>query len=177
MDIVREVGELKSKNREESKLSRGYNKLNTQRENLIKTRQTNYQNSGLGNTFGQSFARERKRNLIYGRDVLRPIIGSGLKKVGGGRGRPKGSYDNRYAKYGGVYGYRKLLAIRNAQVRGQLNRDSQLSPDQQQALAAIQARQQANQTAPENQTIPDTKGRFNFRSVHQEVEDYANEVL
>jgi hypothetical protein len=37
----------------------------------------------------------------------------GQSKGYGRRGRPKGAYDSRYARFGGVYGYRKYLAQQN----------------------------------------------------------------
>lgn len=128
-----------------------------------------------GNVLG-GFINQRKRQMIYARDSRRQIIGSGSKKAGGGRGRPRGSFDSRYAQYGGVYGYRKALAIRNAQIRAQLLRDRAVTPQQQQILAQIEARNRMQQMSPENQTIPDTQGVVRTRSIHQEIDDAANLV-
>jgi hypothetical protein len=119
---------------------------------------------------GQSFIRGRKNMLIINRDFNRPIIGSGRKKEG--RGRPRGTYDQRYAQYGGVYGYRKILAarLRNQGAQAQLN--SQLTPQEQQILAQMRARQ--GYVNPESQAIADTRGRVPLGSYHQEADDAAN---
>lgn len=89
-------------------------------------------------------------------------------------GRPRGTYDSRYAAYGGVYGYRKIL---NARLRGQRLqqlRDASVSPRQQQVLAQIEARDRMREEAPENQVIPDTTGKIGLRSIHDEIEDASN---
>lgn len=94
----------------------------------------------------------------------------------GRRGRPRGSYSQRYAAYGGVYEYRKRL---NAQLRvekAQMLRDAAVTPQQQAILRQIEARKQAEQMAPENRTIPDTRGKVSLRSIHQEIDDAAHLV-
>ena len=63
--------------------------------------------------------------------------GGGRKTVSGvpgrGRGRPRGTLDPRYARFGGVFGYRKYLSQQRQLAREQLQR---------QAIAMRQARQQ-----------------------------------
>jgi len=91
----------------------------------------------------------------------------------GGRGRPSGSYDPRYAKFGGVYGFRKVQAAQLRQQRFQQLRDATITPQQQAYLAQIEARERANQQAPEAQTIPTTTGRFNLQNIHDEIDAAA----
>lgn len=97
----------------------------------------------------------------------------------GRRGRPRGP-SGRYYIPGvgavGVYEYRMWLRSQLREKRAQIQRNMTLSPEQQQALAELQARRQASIEAPENRTIPDTTGRFSFSSYNQEVDDAANMV-
>jgi len=118
------------------------------------------------------FAQQRRTQLLVAKQIRRPLVSSGIKT--GKRGRPSGSYDPRYAKFGGVYGYRKVL---NAQLRAQRLqnvRATAITPQQETILDQYQRNQVAMQTAPENQTIPDTTGKINLRSIHQEADDFAN---
>lgn len=128
-------------------------------------------NSAGSNLLG-GFARRRKEQLVYAQNIRRPIVGSGIKKQG--RGRPRGSYDPRYAQYGGVYGYRKIL---NAELRARRIEQARrlaVTPRQQYELNQIEARRRVQQDAPENQVIPDTTGNIPTRSIHQEIDDAAN---
>jgi hypothetical protein len=95
---------------------------------------------------------------------------------GGGRGRPKGTYDTRYAKYGGVYGYRKVLAQQLRERRMQMQRQSQISPEQEQALAVIQARQQMQRANPERQVFPDTNGAVDMAGYNNDINNAVNLV-
>lgn len=115
--------------------------------------------------FSRKSDRDKRKEI--GREV-----GSGIKKKG--RGRPAGSYDQRYRAYGGVYGYRKILTAQLRQQRLQSLRDAAVTPQQQNILAQIEARQRAQQTSPENQLIPDTRGQVPMKSIHQEADEYAN---
>lgn len=92
----------------------------------------------------------------------------------GGRGRPSGSYDPRYAAYGGVYGFRKVQAQQLREARLQAIRNATINPQQQAILARAEAQRRAALTNPENQIIPDTSGKVPLRSIHQEIEDAAN---
>lgn len=128
-------------------------------------------------SFLQGFARQRKRQLIVSKDIQRPLIGSarkGVSKGYGRRGRPRGSFDSRYAAYGGVYGYRKQLNASLRIQKLQALRNSAINPQQQAILAQIEARQRQQQQAPENQIIPDTSGNVRLRSIHDEITDAAN---
>jgi len=66
----------------------------------------------------------------------------GITKTGGmktgRRGRPTGSYDLRYAKYGGVYGWRKFQAQQRRLQTLQVQRQVQVSPQQEIALSRMQ---------------------------------------
>lgn len=95
--------------------------------------------------------------------------------AGGGtgrRGRPAGSYNPKYAAVGGVYEFRK----RQAFLRRQQLQKLSISPEQQAVLRQIESRRRANDLAPENRTIPDTRGNFNFDSIMKEIEDASNIV-
>ena len=101
-------------------------------------------------------------------------IRSGGRVSSGRVGRPKGTYDSRYAAYGGVYGYRKVLAQKLCERRMQMMQASQLTPEQQQLLANARAQQSAQEQNPESKTIPDTAGKVPMRNYHQEIDDAAN---
>jgi hypothetical protein len=124
-------------------------------------------------------ARVRYRSSPFARydsglQTLRRISrGSRVGIKVGGRGRPKGTFDSRYAAYGGVYGYRKVLAAQLRQQRFNQLQASTVSPQQQLILDQIRAREEAKRTNPENQAIPDTSGRVDTRSIHREADDYS----
>jgi hypothetical protein len=124
---------------------------------------------GVGSRFLRNVATQRRRQLITARDIQRPVIGSGLS-AGKGRGRPKGAYDARYAAYGGVYGFRKVMAAQLAQQRLQAMRQATISPQQQAILSQVEAQQRARQVNPENQTIPTTTGQVRLKNIHDEIE-------
>jgi hypothetical protein len=130
-----------------------------------------------GGGFLKTIVTQRRRQLVFARDVRRPIIGGGGKGRGGGRGRPKGTVKYRHPVTGqpiGVYEYRKILS---AQLRGQRIkqlRDAAITPEQQAVLRQIENRKRLQSMAPENKTIPDTYGAVNLKSIHDEVDDYAN---
>ena len=58
------------------------------------------------------------------------------------RGRPKGSLDRRYAKYGGVYGFRKVQSAQLRQQRIQQARNAQLSPQERQIISNMRNQNQ-----------------------------------
>lgn len=138
----------------------------------------------------KGFTEGRIRIIRHAQETKRPIeslasenfdsyrVGAKYKKffMRGGRGRPKGSYDTRYAKYGGVYGYRKILSAQLQQQRMQNFRANAVTPQQEQIIRQMEARQNARRIDPENQTIPDTRGIIRMRSLHQEADDAANLV-
>jgi hypothetical protein len=93
---------------------------------------------------------------------------------GGGRGRPRGSYDRRYAEYGGVYGYRKALSARLALLKASAMRQSQVSPDEERVIQSIQQRRQAQLQSPESKTIPDTYGSVPLKGLMDEIDRATN---
>jgi hypothetical protein len=124
-----------------------------------------------------SVANSRIRRIQYVRSLRRPLIGASKRyRTSGGRGRPRGSYDLRYAKYGGVYGYRKMLNAQLRQQRLETMRRNVVNPQQQAILDQMEARERARQTNLENQTIADTRGEVRLRSIHDEINDAANAV-
>jgi hypothetical protein len=126
---------------------------------------------------GNRFVKERKKQLVYAQGIRRPLIGSGNKKYGGGRGRPKGPSGKYYIPGQGavgVYEYRMWLRSTLRNKRQELQRNMTMSPEQRQALAELQARQRNSQANPENRVIVDTQGRVPLRTIHQEADDYAN---
>lgn len=93
----------------------------------------------------------------------------------GRRGRPKGTYDQRYANFGGVYGYRKFLAQQRWKERQQILQNSVTNPRQKAILRQIQQRDEMQRMSPESRTIPDTAGNIpTMRTIHDEINDYAN---
>lgn len=93
-----------------------------------------------------------------------------------GRGRPKGSYDQRYAKFGGVYGYRKWLAQQRWKERLNLLERKQITPRQRAILDTIRAREEMQMRSPEAQIVPDTTGNIPLRGLMDEIDGYANIV-
>jgi hypothetical protein len=89
-----------------------------------------------------------------------------------GKGRPRGSFDNRYKQFGGVYGYRKFIAARNRQQQMQSYQNSQLSPEEQQLLMQLRAKN--SQPSPESRTFPDTTGKFDFKQIWSNVDEASH---
>jgi len=88
---------------------------------------------------------------------------------GVGRGRPRGTFDTRYAAYGGVYGYRKAMAHKRAMEKLQAQHQANLTPEQVMAIRAVRARQ-AN---PETKTFPDTTGYVDTSGYMNEIDNAA----
>lgn len=100
-----------------------------------------------------------------------------VRGTSGGRGRPSGTFDQRYAQYGGVYGYRKFLAQQRWKERQQILQNSVTNPRQREILNQIRAREESNMQSPERRTFPDTNGNIpTMRTIHSEINDYANMV-
>jgi len=112
-------------------------------------KEVRYKKSGAGkiNRFmksGFNVGRVGIVKSLYSRE--QPISPStkvgGITKTGGirtgRRGRPKGSYDLRYARYGGVYGWRKAQAQQRRLQTLQVQRQVQVSPQQEIALSRMQ---------------------------------------
>lgn len=99
---------------------------------------------------------------------------AGLSSRRRGAGRPRGTYDRRYAAYGGVYGYRKILNARLREQRMQALRNATINPQQQQILANVEARERAQRENPENRVIPDTSGQVDMDSIMDEINRASN---
>lgn len=91
-------------------------------------------------------------------------------------GRPKGTYDLRYARWGGVYGWRKAQALERFKQRQEFLRQRAITPQQQQVLAQIEARQMVQRQSPETKTIPDTYGEVPLNDIFSEVDAAAGAV-
>jgi len=64
------------------------------------------------------------------------------------RGRPPKSYDKRYAKFGGVYSFRKIQAAQLAQERMEAMRQATVTPEQQVLINQFEARRRARMGTP-----------------------------
>lgn len=145
---------------------------------MFNNQSTAQQISSMFGNFANRAIQSRRQNIIYARDIRRPLVGSGRKKpIGSGRGRPKGPSGKYYIPgHGpvGVYEYRMYLRAQLRERKLAAYRNSTLTPEQQRALAELQARQQAQQRNPENQVIPDTGGNTPVGNFHKEADDAAN---
>ena len=117
----------------------------------------------------ENIAQGRRQQLTYARGIRRPLIGAGRGSKTGKRGRPTGSYDTRYARYGGVYGYRKVLSAQLQQQKLSAMRNATISPQQQTILSQMEAQARARRVNPENQIIPDTNGVVRTKTIHDEI--------
>jgi len=95
---------------------------------------------------------------------------------GGKVGRPRQTYDKRYAAYGGVYGYRKMLAAKLRAQKFELIRQNTISPQQQMVMNQLASQQAYAQQNPENKAIPDTYGQVRTRGIMDEIDFAANLV-
>jgi hypothetical protein len=93
-----------------------------------------------------------------------------------GRGRPVGTYDSRYARFGGVYGWRKYQAHQMRLQRLEALRRAAVNPRQQQILNQIEARDQAQRMSPEAKPIPNTYGQVPMKGFMDEINFSANLV-
>jgi hypothetical protein len=94
----------------------------------------------------------------------------------GRKGRPQGTIDKRYAAYGGVYGYRKAMALERFKQKQAILQSRAVSPQQQMILNQIRARQQYNQSNPEGQIIPSTNGDVYLDGIMSEIDAASNAV-
>lgn len=90
-----------------------------------------------------------------------------------GRGRPKGSFDPRYAQFGGVYGYRKWLSQQRWKEKMEVMQDSLMNPRQRQILESIKRSEEERMKSPENRTFPDTNGYFSLDPIFDEIDKYS----
>jgi hypothetical protein len=118
------------------------------------------------------YTQQRLKRYGQGYDNMRTI--GGVRS--GARGRPRGTYDKRYAEYGGVYGFRKIQAQQLRMQRMEYLRSRAITPEQQQILANIMAQKRGEAMNPEARVIPSTQGRVPMRSFMQEIDDYSRLV-
>lgn len=132
-------------------------------------------NQGASN-LGKTVVKSRRRNIIYNRNLGRPLVGSGIKKQG--RGRPRGTVKYYIPGQGpvGVYEYRIYLRSQLRAKRMEIQNRNSLTPEQRYALQQLQQRQQAYQNNPENRTIVDTTGNVPAGDINKEISDAANLV-
>jgi len=154
-----------------SKLAR--KKLNLDYEMMRRARVARQQLIGGG-------ASPRANTLTRGIGMVLPIVqprtASG-KAVGvpGQRGRPRGSLDPRYAAYGGVFGYRKAMALRKkaakfAQQQASLQRKIQPQYETQQYQQQVQqVQEQVPQETPG--AVPD------YQQFQEEIAQNQPEVV
>lgn len=122
-------------------------------------------------------ARQGATRSLYARKTstyTRPETIKGSKQGYTGRGRPRGTYDQRYAAYGGVYGWRKAMAQKRRMEFIQYRRNLAINPRQQEVLRQMEIRDNIQQRSPESRTIPDTYGKVPTKSIFQEIDDASN---
>jgi hypothetical protein len=89
-------------------------------------------------------------------------------------GRPKGTYDNRYKNFGGVYNYRKAMSFQRRLELLKAQQQANLSPQEQSAVSNLRMQQISNQSNPESQVIPSTNGTFNLKHLMDEIDAASN---
>ncbi len=94
----------------------------------------------------------------------------------GRRGRPRGSFDQRYARYGGVYGYREALRKQRRQQSMRFKESIALNPRQKIALANIKSRERFQEERRRAGTFPDTSGEMNIGDFTGNINRFANMV-
>ncbi len=95
---------------------------------------------------------------------------------GGKVGRPRGTYDKRYANVGGVYMWRKLQAAKLREQALQLRRRYEVTPQQQMVINRFQTQQQYTQQNPEGRVIPSTSGEVFLDGIMDEINRATNLV-
>jgi hypothetical protein len=129
-------------------------------------------------TYGKSIQKKPRTKLTRlpsGKYAYVPVYNNNQGYKGyGKKGRPVGTLDSRYAQYGGVYGYRKAMALKRWKERQQILENSAVSPKQQIILRQIRAREQAQRQSIESRTIPDTLGYIDIGYITKEINDATN---
>ncbi len=138
-----------------------------------------------------TIASERARQVRFARQIRSPGrdrrsstggIRTGRRTATGGirtgrRGRPRGSFDPRFARFGGVFGFRKYLSQKLRLERIQAQREARVSPRQELLLQQDRARFRSRQLDPERQPIPNTAGGIPLMSqIEDEINDAARLV-
>lgn len=171
-DLRSKVVKDYQKDQEDNK-NRRFIELMRRREAYSKSRTGRF---GSAIQRGFQFVKSPTRTL-YSSGQL-PVMGNAQARVIGrkkfGRGRPRGTIDPRYAQYGGVYGYRKAMALERYKQKLALQRQYSISPQQEQVLRNIQLREQARMQNPESKTIPDTYGNVRLNDIMGEIDFSTN---
>lgn len=172
---------------ERDKLQREWEERKEQPKKYSKEKQYEQSRTGKVSSKASGFLRGIQRvgrtgvtRSLYERKttpMTRPYQQTATKKSYTGRGKPRGSFDQRYAQFGGVYGYRKYLSQQRWKERQEILQQSVTNPRQREILRQIQVREQMQQQSPEAQIFPDTHGKIPLmKTIHQEIDDYANLV-
>ena len=124
----------------------------------------------------QSLQRKGVTRSLYGGNTISKVSKRTNKGSYSGRGRPRGTYDKRYAKYGGVYGYRKAMSLQRWKERQQILERSAVNPRQQEVLRRIQQRDAYARQSPERRVIPSTGGELPLKGIMDEINNACNLV-
>ena len=135
----------------------------------------------IGQTIGTLQRKHGVTNLLYRNQVnpTRSNTSTSTKTFPtpyrtGKVGRPYGSVKPEYAKFGGVYEFRKAQAHRRALERAQYLRDRAITPSQQEALRQIELRQATQRQNMEARPIPDTRGDVSLQGIFQEIDNASH---
>jgi hypothetical protein len=176
------------KRMEAAKLLDVEQKYRAQKEAYANSRTGRF-NKSVGKVFGsiQRFGTPAQAKMYYQQtgQLPPPGVSIGKSKVNrqtipgmstGKKGRPKGTLNPLYAKYGGVYGYRKAMAHERMMARLQAQQQTNVSPEQRQYLQLLAQRKQQSQQDVERQTFPDTYGQVNMKGIFSDIDDATNLV-
>lgn len=120
------------------------------------------------------YRQQMEQPNVYGDSTRKAKTIRGIST--GKRGRPRGTLDQRYAQYGGVYGYRKWQATQLKIARMEAMRRTAVTPQQQAVLAQIERRNQMQRMNPERRIIPDTAGDVYLNDIMGDIDRAANAV-
>lgn len=108
---------------------------------------------------GKSFV----KGLASAFPMVTPMSGKHVMGAPGQKGRPRGSLDPRYAKYGGVYGWRKYMSQQRKLQKEQLKQQLILMKQQ----AVPQYERQQYQSQPASQPTPEEQMVAQMEAVQQ----------
>ena len=134
--------------------------------------------SALKKGFGILSQRGGVSRALYSKQLPPTNISKRFKTVqgtkSGRKGRPSGTYDQRYARYGGVYGFRKAMALERFKQRQAILERSATNPRQRVVLEQIRQRDNARMQDPERKTIPNTYGQVPLSNIFKEIDNASN---
>ena len=117
-----------------------------------------------------------KRGIYSSGNTVSPYSNVIRRGSGGRVGRPVGTYKQMYAQWGGVYGYRKMLAAKYRAERIRLQQQANISPQQQMVINRYQSQQQYQQMNPESQIVPNTYGNIPLNDIFNDIDRAINLV-